>query len=72
MGNMIIERILLLNFKKYAQETVVLGKGIIGIFGPNGAGKSTIFDAICWCLYGVTPSMASTMSSPARIRLQGG
>ena len=60
---MIIERILLLNFKKYAQETVVLGKGIIGIFGPNGAGKSTIFDAICWCLYGVTPSMGREGSS---------
>ncbi len=54
---MIIERILLLNFKKYAQETVVFGTGIIGIFGPNGAGKSTLFDAICWCLYGVTPTM---------------
>lgn len=24
--------------------------------GPNGAGKSSIFDALCWCLYGRTPS----------------
>ncbi len=54
---MIIDRLLLLNFKKYAQETVVFGTGIIGVFGPNGAGKSTLFDAICWCLYGVTPTM---------------
>lgn len=24
--------------------------------GSNGAGKSTIWDALCWCLYGKTPS----------------
>ena len=24
--------------------------------GPNGAGKSSVFDAMCWCLYGRTPS----------------
>jgi len=23
--------------------------------GSNGAGKSTVWDALCWCLYGITP-----------------
>ncbi|MHC1605268.1 MAG: AAA family ATPase [Candidatus Methanofastidiosia archaeon] len=54
---MIIERIELINFKKYTKQRIELGKKVIGIFGPNGAGKSTIFDAICWCLYGVTPTI---------------
>ncbi|MBN1785996.1 MAG: SMC family ATPase [Candidatus Methanofastidiosa archaeon] len=54
---MIIEQVDLINFKKYAQEKIFLGKRVIGIFGQNGAGKSTIFDAICWCLYGVTPTI---------------
>jgi len=54
---MIIEQVDIINFKKYAQEKVHLGKRIMGIFGPNGSGKSTIFDAICWCLYGVTPTI---------------
>lgn len=54
---MIIEQIILLNFKKYAREHLRLGPGVTGIFGANGAGKSTVFDAICWCLYGVTPAL---------------
>lgn len=54
---MIIESIDLLNFKKYAKQQIELGPRIVGIFGPNGAGKSTLFDAICWCLYGVTPTI---------------
>mgnify|MGYP000484880518 CR=1 FL=1 len=54
---MIIENIDLLNFKKYAKQQISLGPRIVGIFGPNGAGKSTLFDAICWCLYGVTPTI---------------
>ncbi|HOP08947.1 MAG TPA: SMC family ATPase [Candidatus Methanofastidiosa archaeon] len=54
---MIIEQVDIINFKKYSQEKIHLGKRIVGIFGPNGSGKSTIFDAICWCLYGVTPTI---------------
>ncbi len=54
---MIVERIDLINFKKYTKEAIEFGRGTIGIFGPNGAGKSTLFDAICWCLYGVTPTI---------------
>ena len=54
---MIIEQVDIINFKKYSQEKIHLGKRVVGIFGPNGSGKSTIFDAICWCLYGVTPTI---------------
>ena len=54
---MIIEQVDLINFKKYAQERIILGKKVLGIFGANGSGKSSIFDAVCWCLYGVTPTM---------------
>lgn len=28
--------------------------------GSNGAGKSTLWDAVCWCLYGRTPSGLKT------------
>ncbi|MEA1994043.1 MAG: SMC family ATPase [Euryarchaeota archaeon] len=53
---MIIEKILLYNFKKYKKSDIVFKKGIMGIFGHNGAGKSTIFDGITWALYGKTQS----------------
>ena len=43
---MIIEQIILLNFKKYAREHLRLGPGVTGIFGANGAGKSTLLGLI--------------------------
>ena len=35
-----LEKIRLINFRKFPDATVVFDKGILGIVGPNGSGKS--------------------------------
>jgi DNA repair exonuclease SbcCD ATPase subunit len=59
------------NFKafKKRQAFALNGTGVIYVIGENrvtvsldanGASKSTLWDAICWCLYGKTPSGLGT------------
>lgn len=49
---MILNRLLLQNYKQYANLALEFREGLVGIIGKNGAGKSTIFEAILYCLFG--------------------
>jgi exonuclease SbcC len=49
---MILNNLILNNFKKYKHHTIEFKEGLIGIIGKNGSGKSTIFEAILFALYG--------------------
>jgi len=49
---MILQRLLLENFKQYANLDLSFREGLIGIIGKNGAGKSSIFDGVLLCLFG--------------------
>jgi exonuclease SbcC len=53
-----LNRLRMLNFKKYKNFDIEFQDGLTGIIGRNGAGKSTIVEAIAWALYG---SKASTI-----------
>ncbi len=53
---MILQRLLLENFKQYAALDLEFREGLIGIIGKNGSGKSSIFDGILLCLFGSTVS----------------
>jgi len=50
---MIIDRIVLKNFKRFRQQEIRFKDGITGILGNNGTGKSSIVEAIFFALYGV-------------------
>ena len=50
---MIIDRLILKNFKRFRDEKIEFSDGITGILGSNGAGKSSIVQAIFFALYGV-------------------
>jgi len=49
---MILCKLKLENFKRYAAFEIEFGEGLIGIIGKNGSGKSTLFEAILFALYG--------------------
>jgi len=49
----IIDRLIMKNFKRFRQQEIRFRDGITGILGNNGAGKSTIVEAIFFALYGV-------------------
>jgi len=49
---MILQRLLLENFKQYSNLDLAFREGLIGVIGKNGAGKSSIFDGILLCLFG--------------------
>lgn len=49
---MILNRLLLQNYKQYTSLSLDFREGLVGIIGKNGAGKSTIFEAILYCLFG--------------------
>jgi len=49
----IIDRIVLKNFKRFREQTICFKDGITGILGNNGTGKSSIVEAIFFALYGV-------------------
>ena len=49
---MILQRLLLKNFKQYANLDLTFREGLIGIIGKNGSGKSSIFEGILLCLFG--------------------
>jgi len=50
---MIIDRLILKNFKRFRDEEIHFKDGITGILGNNGTGKSSIVQAIFFALYGV-------------------
>ncbi|MDD1718813.1 MAG: SMC family ATPase [Methanoregulaceae archaeon] len=50
---MIIDRIVLKNFKRFREQEIRFKDGITGILGNNGTGKSSIVEAIFFALYGV-------------------
>ncbi len=50
---MIIDRLVLKNFKRFRDEEIHFKDGITGILGNNGTGKSSIVQAIFFALYGV-------------------
>ncbi len=50
---MIIDRLVLKNFKRFRSEEIHFKDGITGILGNNGTGKSSIVTAIFFALYGV-------------------
>jgi exonuclease SbcC len=50
---MILNRIHMVNFKRFRDQIIEFHDGITGIIGNNGAGKSTIIEGILFALYGV-------------------
>jgi len=49
----IIDRLIMKNFKRFRQQEIRFRDGITGILGNNGTGKSSIVEAIFFALYGV-------------------
>src|SRR5208337_2294680 len=50
---MILDRLVLKNFKRFRDEEIRFQDGITGILGNNGSGKSSLVEAIFFALYGV-------------------
>ncbi|MBK5265888.1 MAG: SMC family ATPase [Acidimicrobiia bacterium] len=52
-------------FRSYASEVEIdwTGRHLVGIVGPIGSGKSTILDAVCFALYGKTPTEKANQRS---------
>ncbi len=50
---MILDRLILKNFKRFRDEEIRFKDGITGILGNNGAGKSSLVQAVFFALYGV-------------------
>jgi len=46
---MIIDRLMMKNFKRFRDQTICFKDGITGILGNNGAGKSSIVEAVFFC-----------------------
>lgn len=51
-AEMIIRRVALHNYRRFAYADLECPENIIGIVGRNGAGKTTLVEAIGWALYG--------------------
>jgi len=68
---MIVDRIILKNFKRFRDQEIRFCDGITGIVGNNGTGKSSIVEAILFALYGVQATGISgdfivSSSAPAK------
>jgi DNA repair exonuclease SbcCD ATPase subunit len=50
---MLLERLIMKNFKRFRSQEIHFKDGITGIVGNNGSGKSTIVEAILFSLYGL-------------------
>jgi len=53
---MLLNKLRMVNFKRFRDEEIVFHDGITGIVGNNGAGKSTMVEAILFALYGIRSS----------------
>jgi len=53
---MIIDRLILRNFKRFRDEEIHFKDGITGILGNNGTGKSSLVEAIFFALFGTERS----------------
>lgn len=63
-----LDYIRIVRFKSFVQEQIFRPSATSGLkfvtgdnqvepdISPNGAGKSTVWEALCWCLYNLTPS----------------
>lgn len=49
---MIARRVILRNFRSYADCTIEMPAGTVGVAGDNGAGKSTLMEAVAFALFG--------------------
>ncbi|HNW59982.1 MAG TPA: SMC family ATPase [bacterium] len=49
---MIIRKVVLQNYRRFAAVEMECPENVIGIIGRNGAGKTTLVEAIGWALYG--------------------
>ncbi len=54
--SVLLERLVLTNFKRFREAEIHFRDGITGIIGNNGTGKSSIVEAILFALYGVKGS----------------
>jgi len=50
---MILDRLVLTNFKRFRHAEICFQDGITGILGNNGTGKSSLVQGIFFALYGV-------------------
>jgi exonuclease SbcC len=50
---MILDRLVVRNFKRFKDEEIHFKDGITGILGNNGTGKSSLVQAVFFALYGV-------------------
>ncbi|MHC1627195.1 MAG: AAA family ATPase [Methanoculleaceae archaeon] len=53
---MLLNRLYMVNFKRFRNEEVIFREGITGIVGNNGSGKSSMMEAILFGLYGIRQS----------------
>ncbi len=51
---MLLERLILKNFKRFRNQEIRFSDGITGIVGNNGTGKSSIVEGILFALYGLS------------------
>lgn len=51
---MLLERLVLKNFKRFKEQEILFRDGITGIIGNNGTGKSSLVEAILFALYGLS------------------
>jgi DNA repair protein SbcC/Rad50 len=47
-----LERLRLVNFRRFSDAEIEFPDGLIGIVGRNGAGKSSLIESILWALFG--------------------
>lgn len=50
---MLLNRLVMRNFKRFRNQEILFQDGITGIVGNNGTGKSSIVTAILFALYGL-------------------